>query len=167
MKRERKEREGRGKGETSSRMRGGKRFVLCVWVSPFLACKRVDKLKMSEAEVWIRLSHCGCCPRPALTQQPLVQLLIPGLECYSSSFPLSLSPPSFPPSLSTAFLISFLPPTSQISSTAIAMVTDRRLQPLSSAIFFRSNAVWTTSPFNTIRAPTATIITKRDMAAVA
>jgi len=92
MKRERKEREGRGKGETSSRMREGKRFVLCVWVSPFLACKRVDKLKMSEAEVWIRLSHCGCCPRPALTQQPLVQPLIPGLECYSSSFPLSLSP---------------------------------------------------------------------------
>ncbi|RPB05714.1 hypothetical protein L873DRAFT_532851 [Choiromyces venosus 120613-1] len=51
---------------------------------------------MSEAEVWVRLSRCGCCPRAALTQQPLVQPSIP----YSWNVIL---PPFFCP-----FLVSLL-----------------------------------------------------------
>jgi len=91
---ERKERERRGEGETSGRMRGGKRFVLCVGFS----FSRVQKSRQVEDERGGGLSPSLTVARgPALTQQPLVQPPIPGLECYSSSFLLSLSPSKFSP----------------------------------------------------------------------
>ena len=94
---ERKERERRGEGETSGRMRGGRRFVLCVGFS----FSRVQKSRQVEDERGGGLSPsltAAVARGPALTQQPLVQPPIPGLECYSSSFLLSLSPSKFSPS---------------------------------------------------------------------
>jgi len=134
---ERRERERRGEGETSGRMRGGKRFVLCVWFS----FSRVQKSRQVEDE---RGGGLG----PSLTaavarglrllSNRLCSRLSQAWNAILPPFSYPSLPLSLPSSPSTAFLISSLLPTSQISSTAIAMVTDRRLQPLPSANFFQS-----------------------------